>query len=37
MACCCHYVAAPGTVLAGVVGVDRESYGERLDGREVKK
>ena len=36
MGCCRHDGAAPGPVLAGVVGADRESRGERLDGREAE-
>jgi hypothetical protein len=36
MGCCCDDSAAPGPVSAGVVGADRESHGERLDGREAE-
>jgi len=36
MGCCRNDGAAPGLVSAGVVGVDRESHGERLDGREAE-
>ncbi len=36
MGCCRNDGAAPGLVSAGVVGADRESHGERLDGREAE-
>jgi hypothetical protein len=36
MGCCRDDGAAPGLVSAGVVGADRESHGERLDGREAE-
>jgi len=36
MGCCRHDSAAPSLVSAGVVGADRESHGERLDGREAE-
>ena len=36
MGCRRHDSAAPSPVPAGVVGADRESYGERLDGREAE-